>query len=75
MYSFVVVFTIIIQYVLLVVVAIANTERIVPGKVQSQYYYVYAVPMSPIMFPLSHTVKPTANGAPDNSGIGSNHRL
>ena len=56
-------------------VAIANTERIVPGKVQSQYYYVYAMPMSPIMFPLSHTVKPTANGAPDNTGIGSNHRL
>ena len=57
-------------------VAIANTERIVPGNVQSQYYYVYAVPMTRFMSsPLSYTVRPTANGAPDNTGIGSNHRL
>ena len=46
-------------------VAIANTERTQGISIA----YVYAVPMTRFMSPLSYTVKPTSNGAPDNSGI------
>ena len=47
-----------------------------PREFPLQYDYVYAVSMTRFMLsPLSYTVRPTSNGAPDNSGIGSNHRV